>query len=75
MNVKERIKERLDDIHDPQLLDELLNAVNLEHDIEHMDQLIDPEKTAIDEGISDADAGNLHSNSEASQLVKEWLKK
>ena len=75
MNVKERIKERLDDIHDPQLLDELLNAVNLEHDIEHIDQLSDPEKTAIDEGISDADAGNLHSNSEASQLVKEWLKK
>ena len=75
MNVKERIKERLDDIHDPQLLDELLNAVNLEHEIEHIDQLSDPEKAAIDEGISDADAGNLHSNSEASQLVKEWLKK
>lgn len=75
MNVKERIKERLDNIHDPQLLDELLNAVNLEHEIEHIDQLSDPEKAAIDEGISDADAGNLHSNSEASQLVKEWLKK
>lgn len=75
MNVKERIKERLDDIHDPQLLDELLNAVNLEHEIEHIDQLSDPEKAAIDEGISDANEGNLHSNSEASQLVKEWLKK
>lgn len=75
MNVKERIKERLDDIHDPKLLDELLNAVNLEHEIEHIDKLSDPEKAAIDEGISDADAGNLHSNSEASHLVKEWLKK
>ncbi|WP_424961859.1 hypothetical protein [Ekhidna sp.] len=75
MNVKERIIERLDDIHDPQLLEELLNAVNLEHEIEHIDQLSDPEKAAIDEGISEADAGNLHSNSEASQLVKEWLKK
>jgi len=75
MNVKERIKERLDDIHDPQLLDELLNAVNLEHEIEHIDQLSDPEKAAIDEGISDAEVGNLHTNSEASQLVKEWLKK
>ncbi|MEQ6165626.1 hypothetical protein AAOE16_00410 [Ekhidna sp. MALMAid0563] len=69
------VKERLDDIHDPQLLDELLNAVNLEHEIEHIDQLSDPEKAAIDEGISDADAGSLHSNSEASQLVREWLKK
>jgi predicted transcriptional regulator len=75
MNVKERIKQRLDDINDPQLLDELLNAVNLEHEIEHIDQLSDPEKEAIDEGISDAESGKLHSNSESSHLVKEWLKK
>lgn len=75
MNVKERIKERLDEIHDPQLLDELLNAVSLEHEIEHIEKLSNPEKAAIDEGISDAEAGNLHSNSEASHLVKEWLKK
>ena len=36
--------------------------------------LVDIEKKAIDEGITDADAGNLHSNAEASQLVKQWLK-
>ena len=75
MNIKERIKERLDNIHDPRLLDELLNAVNLEHEIEHIDQLSDSEKRAIDEGISDAEVGNLHDNSQASQLVREWLKK
>lgn len=75
MNVKERIKERVDDINDPKLLGELLKAVELEYEIEHIDQLTEFEKTAIDEGISDAEAGNSHSNSEASQLVKEWLKK
>ena len=75
MNVKERIKERVNSINDPRLLDELLKAVELEHEIEHIDELTDVEKEAIDEGISDADVGKLHSNSEASQLVKEWLKK
>ncbi len=75
MNVKERIKQRVNDINDPKLLDELLKAVELEHEIEHIDQLTDLEKKAIDEGIADAESGKLHSNSEASQLVKEWLKK
>lgn len=75
MNVKERIKERVNDINDPQLLDELLKAVELEYEIDHLDELTDLEKKAIDKGISDADSGKLHSNSEASLLVKEWLKK
>lgn len=75
MNVKERIKERVNNINDPRLLDELLKAVELEYEIEHAEQLTDIEKEAIDKGISDAELGNLHSNSEASQLVKEWLKK
>lgn len=75
MNVKERIKKRVNDINDPRLLNELLKAVELEHEIEHVDELSEPEKNAIDEGISDAEAGDLHSNSEASQLVREWLKK
>ena len=39
MNVKEKIKERVNDINDPRLLDELLKAVELEHEIEHIDQL------------------------------------
>ncbi|MFY0606199.1 MAG: hypothetical protein JXR10_05760 [Cyclobacteriaceae bacterium] len=73
--MKERIKERINAISDPKLLDELLKAVELEYEIEQIDKLTDVEKKAIDEGISDAEAGKLHSNSEASQLVKEWLRK
>jgi predicted transcriptional regulator len=75
MNIKEKIKGRVNEINDPRLLDELLKAVELEYEIEHMEELSEPEKNAIDEGISDAEAGNLHTNSAASQLVKEWLKK
>jgi predicted transcriptional regulator len=75
MDIKERIKQRINDINDPKLLEELLKAVELESEIEHLEDLTEDEKKAIDKGISDADSGKLHSNLEASQLVKEWLKK
>jgi len=75
MNIKEKIIERVKDINDPKLLDELLQAIDLEHEIEHFHQLTNDEKIAIDEGIEDAESGKLYSNSEASQLVKKWLKK
>lgn len=75
MNIKEKIKQRINDINDPKLLDELLKAVDLEYEIENLEELTSIEKNAIDEGIKDADNGKLHSNSDASQLVKEWLKK
>ena len=75
MDIKEKIKRRVNEINDPQLLDELLKAVELEHEIEYIDELTDFEKRSIDEGISNAESGKVHSSAEASQLVKEWLKK
>ncbi|SDD03247.1 hypothetical protein SAMN04488104_101295 [Algoriphagus faecimaris] len=75
MNIKEKIKNRINAISDPRLLDEILKAVELEYEIEHVNELSELEKKAIDNGISDAEAGNLYSNAEASQLVKKWLKK
>lgn len=75
MDIKDRIKERVNEIHDPRLLGEILKAVSLEHEIEYIDQLTDIERKAIDEGIADAELGNLHTNSEARHLVKEWIKK
>ena len=54
---------------------ELLKAVELEYEIEHMEDLSEPKKNDIDDGISEAESGNLHMNSEARQLVKKWLKK
>mgnify|MGYP000546895766 CR=1 FL=1 len=75
MNTKERIIERVNSISDPQLLDKLLQVIELEHEIEQLHVLTSDEKLAIDEGIKDAESGNLHTTTEASQLVKEWLKK
>lgn len=75
MNVKEKIINKVNSIQDPALLEELLKAAELEHEIELLQDLNSQEKEAIDKGIEDAEAGNLHSNEDASQLVKEWLKK
>ncbi len=75
MNIKEKIKDRINSINDPQLLDELLRAVELEYEIEHAVKLCKSEINAIDIGVSDAEAGKLFSNAEASQLVKKWVKK
>jgi len=75
MNIKEKIKDRINSINDPQLLDELLRAVELEYEIEHAVELCKSEINAIDIGVSDAEAGKLFSNAEASQLVKKWVKK
>jgi len=75
MNIKDRIIDRVKNINDPQLLDEILQAIELEHEIEHVHELTIDEKNAIDQGIEDAESENLHSNTEASQLVKKWLKK
>jgi len=52
-------------------LDELLRAVELEYAV----KLCKSEINAIDIGVSDAEAGKLFSNAEASQLVKKWVKK
>lgn len=75
LNVKERIIEKVNNIQDPVLLEELLHAVGLESEIEHSYELTQEEKTAIDVGIDDADSGKVYSNSEASELVQKWVKK
>ena len=74
-SVKEKILERVREIQDPQLLKELLQAVELESEIDQIGQLTDDEIAAIDEGIKDADAGKMYSNTQATELVQQWLRK
>jgi hypothetical protein len=70
MNIRKKIIEKVNTINDPKLLSELLQAIELEHEIEHFHQLTNDEKVAIDEGIDDADSGNLYSSSEASNTYE-----
>ncbi|GAB3332291.1 hypothetical protein GCM10027429_11500 [Marivirga atlantica] len=75
MNIKERIIKRVNDINDPELLNELLSAIELEHEIENFHELNSSEKKAIDEGIVEADKGLLKSSEDAKALMNQWLKK
>ncbi len=75
IRIKEQIIDKVKEIQDQDLLEELLKAVQLEHEIDGIYELSDQEKSAIDEGIEDADKGKTYSNQEASDLVKKWLKK
>ncbi len=74
MHIKEKIKERVNSINDPRLWDELLRAAELAYEIEHLEELSEAEKGAIDHGTSDANAGNPHSNSEGNEGVQKWQK-
>ncbi len=75
VKIKDRIIKKVNEIKDQDLLEELLKAVELEHEIDGIYELSMEEKDAIDEGIEDADGGNTHSNEEASELVRKWLRK
>ncbi len=75
VKIKERIIKKIYEIKDQDLLEELLKAVELEHEIDGIYELSREEKDAIDEGIDDAEAGNTHSSEEASELVRKWLRK
>ena len=73
-DIKERIIDKLNQIEDPNLLKELLKAVELEVEVDQTYDLTKEEKTAIDEGIAAAESGNTNSSKEANQSVREWLK-
>lgn len=75
MDVKEKIKQKVNDISDPRLLEELMNVVEVEYEIDQTKELSKLEKKAIDDGIADAEAGKLYANSEARGLVKQWSNK
>ena len=74
-DIREKIISKVNKIENQELLEELLKAVELEHEIDEIQELSNEEKDAIDEGIKDAENGNTHSNKEANELVKKWLKK
>lgn len=75
IGIKEKIINKINNIKDPEMLEKLMQAIDVEYEIDQMLELSDKEISAIDEGINDADTGHLHSNTESSRLVKEWLKK
>lgn len=49
--------------------------MDLEYEIEHSKELSVREKKAIDEGIENAESGQLYSNAQLANLLKNGIKK
>jgi len=75
MTTKERIITRVNQINDPQLLEDILRAVDLELNLEESYQLTELESAAVAEGLKDANEGKLYSQSEAREFVRQWQRK
>lgn len=73
--LKQRIIDRLQDIEDKSLLNEVLRIIEVESDTEKVYQLTEAEERAVNEGIADYKAGRVYSDEEANQKIREWLKK
>ena len=76
MRTKEKIIEKIQNIEDESILEDLLEIIDLELDmVGDTVQLSDDQKSAIDEGLKDIQEGRLYSNEEARKMVDEWMKK
>ncbi|TXK52006.1 hypothetical protein FVR03_02695 [Pontibacter qinzhouensis] len=76
MKTKEKIIERINQIDDESVLEELLEIIDLELNLsEATVQLTDEQKAAIDEGMHDLAQGRSYSDEEARKIVNEWMAK
>lgn len=76
MRTKERIIEKIRNIDDQSILEDLLEIIDLELNLAgDMVQLNDEQKLAIDEGLRDIKEGRSFSNEEARKMIDEWMKK
>lgn len=71
--LKEKVIEKLNDLNES-ALQEVLNLIEFQQETKPY-QLTEAEKTAIQEGIDDIEAGNYHSNEAVEKEMLACLKK
>lgn len=76
MRTKEKIIEKIRNIDDESILEDLLEIINLELKLTtNTVQLNGEQKSAIDEGLKDIEEGRFFSDAEARKMTDEWMKK
>jgi len=76
MRTKEKIIERIQDIENESILENILELIDLELNTFEDDlQLNNEQKSALDEGLKDIEEGRSVSNDEARKIIDEWMKK
>ena len=73
--LKNLIINKLSQINDEALLNDISRLIQMESDIKAVYKLSNDEKDAVELAFQDVDAGKTYSSSSANQFLKEWLKK
>ena len=75
MRAKEKILEKIQNIEDESILQDLLEVIDLELNLNTaVVELSNEQKTAIDEGLKDIDEGKTFSQEQARKIVDEWMR-
>lgn len=73
MGIKEKIIKKVNTIDNPEILNSILNLISSEVEIDEIYQFSDAEKKLVQEGIIDADNGNVFTQEESDQIISKWL--
>lgn len=73
MGIKEKIIKKVKTIDNPEILNNILNLISSEVEIDEIYQFSDAEKKLVQEGIIDADNGNVFTQEESDQIISKWL--
>ncbi len=75
MNTKEKLIEKITNIDDESILEDILDLVQLEIELNAGTiQLTQEQIIFIDQGLKDIESGNVVTDEVAKKMTKEWLK-
>jgi len=73
MSVKQEIINRINEIDDSMVLDEILRLVSVKPNNETVYHFTKDERKSVEEGLEDLDAGRFYTNEKANKLIATWL--
>ncbi|MCV9388032.1 hypothetical protein [Reichenbachiella ulvae] len=76
MSTKDLIKEKLDQIHEEEVLSNILEMLQLEIELNNEEiplKLTQSQKAAIEEGLDDVANGRVLTHEEAKQKIDKWF--
>lgn len=73
MGIKEKIISRVNTIDNPKILSSILNLISAETVSGDIYQFSDEERSQVQQGIKDAENGNVYSQEESDNIISKWL--
>jgi aryl-alcohol dehydrogenase-like predicted oxidoreductase len=73
MSIKEIIIGKVNSIDNPEILNSILSLISTESEMEKIYQFSAEEKALVEEGIKDADTGNIYTQEQSDNMISKWL--